>query len=509
MLAETHRRTTGLSVPLLAISTLVLALLLGCGGGGTGPDEPTTPNPRFRVIAGAGITDTIDARPVQALTVEIRDSTGKLAVGRTVRFESLSSADSTRRYEQSILVAPLAAPGFGVLSTDVTDNAGRAKSLIGFASYAGTARLRVVVPELGMVDTVSYTVKPGAPFKILVGVRDTTVQPGASYSLRASFADRYGNPTTGETPTYTASAGITSVSPTGQVTAGSAIARGRITISWRTLTDSAHVSILPLLPIVATGRSAISGRAVSLAKIDGSGIAELARSGDFSLAPKSVSATASVVYYQADPEFNASVWIVAPGQPARVLVSLANGFVTAAWPSWSPDGAWVYFTGARTNPFVRSAWRIRTDGTQLDSLGVYNRTARFETVFVSPDGSTAAIAGDGGVKLVNVATKTSRVIPGNCHVPRYSPDGRQFACLVNDELAVMNVDGSAARTIVTNLPPYATRFEEYAGIDWSPDGNWLVAQSTYAGPQLVRVSDGVTIPLTNLGPAFSQVSFVR
>jgi Tol biopolymer transport system component len=292
------------------------------------------------------------------------------------------------------------------------------------------------------------------------------------------------------------------------VTVGSGITRGRILITWRTLTDSAYVTVIPRFPIVGNRGSETGGRAVTLANIDGTGSSELVKSGDFSLAPHSVPGTPSVVYYQADPEYNASVWIVTPGQSPRVLASPANGFATAAWPSLSPDGQWVYFTGARSDVFVRSLWRIRTDGTQLESLGVYNRTARFETVSISPDGSTAAVPGDGGVKLVNVATKTSRVIPGNCHVPRYSPDGRQFACLVNDELAVMNVDGSGARTIPTDLPLYLRGYEEYAGIDWSPDGNWIIAQNISTGVQLVRVSDGVILPLS-IGRAFTQVSFVR
>jgi hypothetical protein len=496
---------------LLALPVLALVLAGGCGGGGDGGTGPggSTPKPRFQVIAGGGTTDTVDARPVQALTVEIRDSTGQLATGRTVRFEPLPSEGSTRPSERSMLVAPLAGTGFGALATDVTDNAGRAKTLVAFGTIAGNARIAVAVPELGTVDTVRYTVKPGAPLKIVIGVRDTTVQPGASYLLGSSLTDRYSNPVTGEAPTYSAGAGIASVSSTGQVTVGSAIARGRILLTWRTLTDSAQVTVIPRLPIVGNRGSETGGRGVSLANIDGSGLSELVKSGDFSLAPRSVPATPRVVFYQADPEYNASVWIVAPGEPARVLASTANGFVTAAWPTWSPDGQWVYFTGARTDVMVRSLWRIRPDGTQLDSLGAYGRTARFETVSISPDGSIAAVPGDGGVKLVTVATKASRVIPGNCHVPRYSPDGRQFACLVNDQLSVMNVDGSGVRTIATGLPTYLSGYEEYAGIDWSPDGNWIIAQSIFTGVQLVRVSDGVVLPLSSLGRAFTQVSFVR
>jgi hypothetical protein len=492
---------------------LLTAILVtsGCGGGDgtTEPGGGGTPNPRFRVIAGGGTSDTVDAKPVQALTVEIRDSTGQIATGRTVRFEALLSDVPGNTFVYSLLVSPLSGSSFTALATDVTDSFGRAKTLVAFGPVAGTARVRVVVPELGTTDTVSYTVKPGAPYKIVIGVRDTTVQPGASYALRSSLADRYSNPTPGEAPTYVAGSGITSVSSTGQVTVGSAIARGRVLLTWGALTDSAHVTVMPRLPLVAS-HSVSTGRAVALVNTDGSGVSDLVTTTHFSIAPHSVAATTSVVYYQADPEYNATLWIVAPNSLVRPLVSSANGFASAAWPAWSPDGAWVYFTGVRSNSSARSLWRIRPDGSGLDSLGVYVRTSRWERVSVSPDGATAAVAGDGGVKLVNVATKTFSVLPGNCQVPRYSPDGRQFACLINEQLAVTNVDGSGVRMIPsTNANGFVNRYEEYAGIDWSPDGNWLIAQSSSRGVQLVKVSDGTVIPLPTLTASFTQAAFVR
>jgi WD40 repeat protein len=496
----------------IVVLSAAIVVASGCGGGG-GSTEPgggtTPPNPRFKVIAGGAISDTIEARPTQALTVEIRDSTGQIATGRTVRFEALPSEEPGRTFVSSLLVSPLAGSSFTPLATDVTDSFGRAKTLLAFGPVAGTARVRVAVPEFGTADTVSYTVKPGAPFRIIIGVRDTTVQPGASYALRASLADRFSNPTTGETPTYTATAGITSVSSTGQVTAGSAIARGHILLTWRTLTDSAHVTVMPRLLLVAN-HGVASGRAVATVNSDGTGVSDLVITSHSSIAPHSVSSTTSVVYYQADPEYNATLWIVAPGSAGRLLVGPANGFASAAWPAWSPDGNWVYFTGVRSNTYARSLWRIRPDGTGLDSLGVYTRTSRWERVTVSPDGATAAVAGDGGVKLVNVATKSYSVIAAGCEVPRYSPDGRQFACLINEQLAVMNVDGTGVR-IIPSFDPigFGNRYEEYAGVDWSPDGNWLIAQSSFRGIQLVKVSDGRVISLPALTGSFSQAAFVR
>jgi WD40 repeat protein len=405
--------------------------------------------------------------------------------------------------------ATLTGASYSTLATDVTDALGQAKALVSLGPIVGTARLQVAVPALGMADTVRYTVRPGAPARIAIGPRDTTVKAGATYTLRVSLADRRSNPTPTETPAYAALSGVASVSSAGQVTVGATLARGRIGVAWRTVVDTAFVTVDAPLSIVAT-RSGSTGTFVTLVNTHGANSTDLVGSGHRSLAPHSVPSTSSVVYYQADPEFNASVWIVAPGSAARDLVAGANGFASAAWPAWSPDGRWVYFTAVRANTVARSLWRIRPDGSGLDSLGVYQRTARFERVSISPDGSTAAIPGDGGVKLVNVATKSSQVLPGLCHVPRYSPDGRQFACLVNDELAVMNVDGSGLRIIQTVDPSGAPhRYEEVAGIDWSPDGKWLVGQALARGPQLVHVADGFVLSLPTLSASYTQAAFVR
>ena len=50
----------------------------------------------------------------------------------------------------------------------------------------------------------------------------------------------------------------------------------------------------------------------------------------------------------------------------------------------------------------------------------------------------------------------------------------------------------------------------YSGVDWSPDGKWLVMMPRTTWPALlVELSTGATIPLSGLGGQYAQPSFVR
>ena len=475
------------------------ALVLACRSDGTTSVPPPPTELQFRVVAGGGATDTIEARLLQALIVEIRDSTLQLARGKTIRFEALPADDPSRQDEPTILVKPLDGNQYANLGVDVTDSLGRAQMLIALGSVAGQARLSVHVPEFGRVDTVTYTVKSGKPTNLIIGTRDTTVQPNATYSLNATLLDRFTNPTSGESPTYSAGPGVASVSAGGVVTVGSTFAAGHIIVRWQNVTDTARVSVVERLPLVGFRYN----HGVLLINTDGTGFRMIATPSQFgSLSPHAVKATNDVVYYQADPFYNASVWLVTPGGGERMLAGSVNGFRYASWPRWAPDARWVYFVGSRQFGGMH-LWRIAPDGSQLDSIAKVAYPSIFVAPTISPDGTTAAINDGPALQLVDIATKSSRHLAVTCGMPRYSPDGRRFACLTQDRLSVVNVDGSGSPAL--NISP----FIESGGVDWSPDGNWLIVNQVDAGPQLINANDGRVLNLRNLGVGTFQLSFVR
>ncbi|HZS60746.1 MAG TPA: hypothetical protein VFA43_15830, partial [Gemmatimonadaceae bacterium] len=78
--------------------------------------------------------------------------------------------------------------------------------------------------------------------------------------------------------------------------------------------------------------------------------------------------------------------------------------------------------------------------------------------------------------------------------PSWAPAGNRIAYLQGSScqstLAVMNADGSN---------PHALTTDAYQGeVDWSPDGQWIVAQNVSRNRlDLINASSGVIIPLPN------------
>jgi len=473
----------------------IVAVALGCSND-TGPGSHSVP---FRVLAGGAVSDTVQARLTSALIVEIHDSAGGSGAGRVVRFESLPPDDSARKTETAVLVTNLTSNTYSTFLSSAADSTGQAKALVALGTVAGTARLRVSVPEFGLIDTVLYTVLPGAATKLTIGNRDTTVQPGATYSIRASASDRLNNLVPAEPLTYTPGAGIASVTPSGQVTVGNSIVRSKIAVTWKTGSDTARVTVLSRLALVGVRQSA--NRIVVLANTDGTGYTELATSQDQSLSPSSVKTTGNVVYYTGNPGGNAAIWIVSPGGTAHTLLPASLNLVTAQWPRLSPDGQWVYFVGWHSGQ-TPSVWRIRPDGTGADSLGLSTSFSVFATPGPSPDGRFVAVVDANGLRVIDVTSKTFQIVHTSvsCQQPRYSPDGARIACVSGGLVTVMNADGS-------NLRQLASGFEDLSGADWSPDGAWLIAHGN--GYQLISVADGTMLNLSSFASSYIQLSFVR
>jgi len=245
------------------------------------------------------------------------------------------------------------------------------------------------------------------------------------------------------------------------------------------------------------------GGSAVLVNSDGTGRTTLMPPADASIAPSSVKGTPSVVYYQGDPGVNAKVMIVQPNATPRPLL---NGGTSAdAWPRLSPDGVWVYFVRN-----LGTLWRARLDGTGLESLASFTPVRVYSAPTVSPDGKSVAVEHLGGLKIVDLTTKTSRTVTGPCGYPSYSPDGAYFACASVTEFSVMRTDGTGRRVVTPFRAdwPWPGGPAGVSGVDWSPDGKWLLAiVGRYAN--LYDVTSGSMLPLSGLGIDFSQASFVR
>jgi WD40 repeat protein len=478
---------------LLALRTacctlLVAALTYAC-------DSSTEPGSRgVRVVSGGSQTDTVFAVLAQPLVVEIRDSTGRLASGVTVRFQSLLNSNGN-----SVLVWKADQQKWDIFTTAVVDAKGRASTRMKVMAEAGTMRLQIGVPEWGIADTVTFTSTPGAPQRWTISPYDTAMRSGTSFTLKAIVGDQFTNPVPGAVPTFTAT-GV-SVSPTGQVTTTTAPSRAKIVVSYKTMKDSVSVSVLPRLAMVINRSDAVSAAVVSI-NSDGTGSTTLATTTDRSIAPSSVASTPSVVYYRGTASSTGKVWVVQPnGTPQLLLPGQARA---ESWPTLSPDGTWVYFVRD-----ARSLWRVHLDGSGLDSLTSFKQARTYMAPTVSPDGVSVAIEDSiGGVKIVDVATKAARTTGFPCAAPRYSPDGTSFACVSPTDVSITRIDGTNQK-IIASMAPYPVS-DPLSGVDWTPDGKWLVVAVANGTARLFEISSGAVIDLTDvLGRNLIQVSFVR
>jgi hypothetical protein len=149
----------------------------------------------------------------------------------------------------------------------------------------------------------------------------------------------------------------------------------------------------------------------------------------------------------------------------------------------------------------KSLWRVKLDGTGLDSLTSYSTSRSYKAPTVSPDGRSVAVEDGDGLQIVDVATKAKRTVAVPCAYPSYSPDGSYFACTLNNlssesNVSVMRTDGSGRRVLAT-FSPYDGP-DGFSGVDWTPDGKWLLVTKNVGYAVLIEVSTGELLPLLAL-----------
>ena len=469
------------AVAQVPVGAVVVAAFLGLAC-----RNSTEPGERgIAFVAGAGATDTVDARLVQALVVEVRDSRGKVAPGMTVRFSSLAEPDGNPFNPFNAYVARLDAltDGGAVVAVDTTDGRGRAAVRVRLGTKAGAGRISVTVPELGYVDTATYTITAGRAASVVAIPGDTSMYVGRTMTLRSTTTDRHGNPRTGDAVTLSKVSGPVTLNGS-QITAQE-LGVARIQVQALGISDTSTISIVPAGVLAVS----LGAAGVGTMNLDGSDFRVLTT--DHSAWVRWAPDGSAVTF---DNDYAVPARIVTMNGAVRPVRQSSAGTAAEMYPVYSPDGTWVYFSVITGGQF--KLWRARPDGSQAAPLATNSPADDFYPA-PSPDGTKLIYVnrlgqGRDTLRVLDLATGNVNKINVPGHAPAWSPNGELIAYVdlpAGYVLKVMRPDGTDRRQVSAG-----GGYEK--SVQWSPDGKYLIAYNTSEQAiHIIDVATGVTIPV--------------
>ena len=324
---------------------------------------------------------------------------------------------------------------------------------------------------------------------------DTTVYVGGRFQARAFMANRFGDQYPSDHIEYEAMDDAVGASGGGQVT-GLALGRGRVVARRGELRDTGWVTVVPEGTIafnVTTDQVYLA-----VASLDGSQSRLLQSSnGGFETGATAWLPDGRIVYQRNAPGLPPLLYRAGlDGTHAPLFTPPLGVDKAQQWPQASRDGQWVYFA------WGQDLWRVHPDGSGLDSLTGDETPLADAHPDPSPDGTRLVFTSrrtgvpDGFTLTIrDLASGAERSLGVLGLVPRWSPDGQWIAYWSEgsstepDGLFVVRPDGTGLRRVSAEGRRYVER-----GLDWSPDGRWLLARGEEV-LELVEVATGSVLPL--------------
>jgi hypothetical protein len=473
------RRRSALS----ALTAVAFVFLAACSKSSTGPGHGST---GVAFVTGNGQSDTVQAALVQALVVRVVTPAGQAAAHQVVQF--VTEPDSLGA---QVYVEPLSSQNPTTFVADTTDASGQTSVVVVMGFVAGPGHLVVRVPVYGYSDTAVFTIKAGNAAGLTLSPPDTAVFVDSSVTFTTAVVDRFGNHRSDPV-----ALSVVSGPATLSGTRATATAVGRVVLvaTAGKAVDTAGISAVPLGTLAAGGPGGIV-----MFNLDGSNYHLIATvpAGTVKWAPSGT----QLAFDETIEGEGGGNGIIGAVDLSGAVTQVDNSATIAAWPQVSRDGMWVYYCRI-SNGAVN--WRARLDGSGgSDSLlSQMPDVDIFETP--SSDGLHIAYVADhsgaSDLRVLTLATGAVTSLGLTAWSPTWSPTSDLIAYLAGADdpspVAVVHSNGSGPRTLTANT--------YFNNIDWSPDGQWIVALN--AGTRkidLINATSGMTLPLPFTGSQWS------
>jgi hypothetical protein len=330
------------------------------------------------------------------------------------------------------------------------------------------------------VDTLTFTVTPGAATGLRIAPKDTVVHVTTPAQFRGAVLDRFNNPRL-DPVTFSSvadPAGIGSVDGSGAVVP-SGVGRLTVVAANGAMADTAHLTSAPFGQFAA-----YDNQAFVVADLDGTIIKpQFGPGSPPGFEPAWTSDGQAIVI----APFNWPIQIGIlhlDGQVESLSWDPAHGPVDPNWPSPSADGRFIYFSASG------AIWRVTRDGSRIE-LVVAGDVLRPS---VSPDGKGvtfqgASIDGTAVIRVYDIPSQQLRGpdVPG--HFPEWGSGGIAFFENSTNRIKLMTPDGTGARFLT---PVGRQYFDDQ--LAWSPDGQWILARGA-PSLELINVTTGQILPL--------------
>jgi hypothetical protein len=344
-----------------------------------------------------------------------------------------------------------------------SDERGLVATTVSFRFRTGRAVVHVRAPEMGVQDSIVYSLPSGTVARLLsrpivpCHVGDTRFILWDTFD--ASWRPVFGDPSLTAVDTMVA-AFRSDDRVLAKTTGGT-----WVHIRQGTARDSAYLAVVPLgnLGAVAPGPAWTHTDLTGETRTTVFGVSLAFGGPRFSPSRDTLAYTDS-----------GRIRLRLPGPQTVRLVPAALGFASDRNPAWSADGRWVYFTAAYPDGRTE-IWRIRPDGTGAERFGPAAAAGEHDSEpSVSPDGALLAVttnrtlsSGRPTVRILELGTGATAYSGPAGNFARFAPDGTRIAFISGGRVTLVNADGTGART----LTPALSRF--LGQLAWSPDGRWI------------------------------------